>query len=339
MKCAAITGISGQDGTYLARWLLRQGYEVHGLLRLPFDRQEFGLRRRFGSHDVSAIHWHTGALEDPFSLARFLKASRATEIYHLAGVTDSRQSFAIPEQSIFAITIGTLRLLEAARELALDARIFVASSCEVFGAPDETPQNENTLRKPLTPYGIAKLAADNFARLHRERYGQFVSVGLLYNHESPLRPANYLSSRVAKSVAAIKKGHADELLLGDLSPERDWSDARDFVRGFWLALQAPTSADYVFASGKQHRVSDLVNCAFRAVNLDPAEFVKTADRTSATQQVVFGLCGDPTKAERELGWKREWSFEETIRDLVAAELECRPDVERADPVPKRNRLL
>jgi GDP-D-mannose dehydratase len=337
MKRAAITGIAGQDGTYLARWLLHLGYEVHGLLRSPFERQEVALRRRFGSDAVESIRWHTGALEDPFSLVRFLKSSRPDEIYHLAGVTDSRQSIVVPEQSLAAITLGTLRLLEAAREGKDDAKIFVASSCEVFGVPAETPQNERTVRLPVTPYGIAKLAADHFARLHRERYGQFVSVGILYNHESPLRPTNYLSSRVAKAVAAIKQGRASELKLGDLSSERDWGDARDFVRGFWSSLQAKESGDYVFATGRKNRVGDLVRCAFEAAGLDSTAFMKSDEQISATQ-AAFGLCGDPGKAERELGWKREWTFEETIRDMVAAELEGRPEVERANPCPERPSL-
>ena len=190
MKRAAITGIAGQDGTYLARWLLRQGYEVHGLLQFPFDREEPGLRRRYSPEDMAAVRWFNGSLEDPFSLVRFLKAAKPDEVYHLAGLTDSRQSFAVPEESVQAITLGTLRVLEAARELCREARIFLASSAEVFGVPAQTPQDEATLMRPFSPYGIAKLAADQFARLHRQQYGQFVAVGILYNHESSLRPPN-----------------------------------------------------------------------------------------------------------------------------------------------------
>jgi GDPmannose 4,6-dehydratase len=286
---------------------------------------------------MAAVRWYNGSLEDPFSLVRFLKAAKPAEIYHLAGLTDSRQSFAVPEESVLAITLGTLRLLEAARELCGDARIFLASSAEVFGVPAQTPQDETTLMRPFSPYGIAKLAADQFARLHRDQYGQFVSVGILYNHESSLRPPNYLTSRVARAVAAIKQGRATELPLADLSAERDWSDARDFVRGFQLTLQAPSPGDYVFASGVSHRVGDLVACAFRAAGLDHREFVRTTARNFDTQQVAAGLCGDPRKAETELGWKREWTFEETIKDLVCAELEARPEMERANPRPQLTR--
>lgn len=331
MKRAAITGIAGQDGTYLARWLRQQDYEVHGLLRSPFDREEARLLRRFGPEAVAEIRWHNGSLEDPFSLVRFLKASQPDEIYHLAGVTDSRQSFNVPEQTVSAITLGTLRLLEAARELCANARIFLASSCEIFGVPEQVPQDESTLKQPVTPYGIAKLAADQFARLHRDKYGQFVSTGILYNHESPLRPPNYLASRVAKAVAAIKRGSLNELPLADLDAERDWSDARDFVRGFWLTLQAKAPGDFVFASGRRHRVGELVECAFKAARLDYREFVKTTKRTSAAQQVVTGLCGNARKAETELQWKRAWDFSQTIEDMVRAELENRPEIERANP--------
>jgi GDPmannose 4,6-dehydratase len=335
MKRAAITGIAGQDGTYLARSLLRKGYEVHGLLRSPFDRAEASLRRRFGPDDLSKINWHNGSLEDPFSLVRFLKAARPEEVYHLAGLTDSRQSFNVPEESVTAITLGTLRLLEATREICESSRVFIASSAEVFGVPAQSPQNENTARQPVTPYGIAKLAADQFARLHREKYGRFVSVGILYNHESPLRAPNYLSSRVARAVAAIKQGRARELELGDLSTERDWSDARDFVRGFWLALQANAPGEYVFASGKSRRVSELVDCAFRAAGMDYQEFVKVTNRNSAAQQVAVGLCGSPAKAETELKWVRQWEFQKTLEDMVQAELEGRSELDRADPEPSR----
>jgi len=335
MRRAAITGIAGQDGTYLARWLLSQGYEVAGLIHAPFDREEPRLLRRFGPAGVAAIRWHAGSLEDPFSLVRFLKATQPDEIYHLAGLTDSRQSFAVPAQAFEAITLGTLRLLEAAREISGSARVFLASSAEIFGAPAYSPQDEQTRCHPVTPYGIAKLAADHFGRLHRERYGQYVSLGILYNHESPLRTGNYLSSRVTRAVAAILRGDQQELVLGDLSAERDWSDARDFVRGFWLALQAPLPADYLFASGQTRRVADLVDTAFRAGGLDYRSFVRGA-AAPAPAAPAAPLCGNPRKAETQLNWHREWTVEETVRDMVRAEIEQRPEIERADPVPARD---
>lgn len=331
MKRAAITGITGQDGTYLARWLVRQGYEVHGLLKQPFDREEVRLRRRFPAAELAGMRWHAGVLEDAFAVLRFLKTAQPDEIYHLAGVTDSRLSFVIPQETVNAITLGTLRLLEAAREACPAARIFLASSAEVFGEPAQTPQTETTPRHPVTPYGIAKVAADQFGRLHREKYGQFVVSGILFNHESPLRPANYLSKRVVHAVAAIKAGRQRELELADLRAERDWSDARDFVRGFQLALQAPRPGDYVFASGQTQRVADLVELAFRAAGLDYRDFVRETERTLNTQQVVAGLRGDATKARTELGWKSNWTLAQTLADMVAAEMENRSELERANP--------
>ncbi|MBN2508438.1 MAG: GDP-mannose 4,6-dehydratase [Verrucomicrobia bacterium] len=334
-KRAAITGIAGQDGTYLARWLLRQGYAVHGLLQFPFDREEPALRQRFSPEQMQAVRWHQGSLEDPFSLVRFLKASAPDEVYHLAGLTDSRQSFDVPEESLLSITLGTLRLLEAARMCCPKARLFLASSCEVFGVPAQVPQTEHTAMHPVTPYGIAKLAADQLGRLHRNRYGQFVAIGILYNHESPLRPANYLSTRVARGVAAVRRGESAQLALADLDAERDWSDARDFVRGFWLTLQTGTPDDFVFASGRRRRVEEMVDAAFRAAGLDYRRHVTRTRPEAKGAQVAAGLCGDARKAEAVLGWTREWDFARTVADMVAAELEQRPEFDRADPAPKR----
>ena len=332
MTTALITGILGQDGTYLARWLLQNGYEVHGVIRLPFSREEERIRRRFTPAELPRLHFHTASLEDPFSLAAVLQKARPREVYHLAGISDSRQSFFVPEQTVQSITLGTLRLLEAGRLLDPSIRYFLASSCEVFGAPEQSPQSEETPRRPLTPYGISKQAADQFARLYREKYDQFISVGLLYNHESPLRPANYLSRRVAKSVAAIKKGRQQNLLLGDLHAQRDWSDARDIVQGFWLALQAAQSGDFIFASGASRTVRELVQTAFAAAGLEAERFIQT-DPASVPTEVTAGLRGDPSKAEKILGWKRRWTFADMIGDMVRAELEDRPELERAHPDP------
>ncbi len=332
MRKALITGILGQDGTYLARWLVKKGCEVHGTIRLAFSREEERIRRRFPPEELPRLHFHTASLEDPFSIAAVLQESNPDEVYHLAGVSDSRQSFLMPEQSLQSITVGTLRLLEAGRLRHPGLRYFLASSCEVFGAPEQSPQNEETPRRPLTPYGIAKQAADHFARLYREKYGLFISVGLLYNHESPLRPPNYLSRRVAKAVAAIRKGDQKKLRLGDLQAQRDWSDARDIAQGFCLALQAPQPGDFVFASGSTRTVRDFVSAAFAAAGLDAAAHIET-DPASVPTEVTVGLRGDPSKAEKVLGWKRRWNFSTMIGDMVRAEIEDRPELQRADPDP------
>lgn len=323
MKRAAITGIAGQDGTYLAQWLLHQGYEVHGLLRAPFEREEERLRRRFGGSEIEKIHWHCGALEDPFSLLHFLAEAAPDELYHLAGVTDSRLSFAVPEYTMTAITVGTLRLLDAVWLVSPGTKVFLASSAEVFGVPEDSPQDEGTPRRPITPYGIAHAAADRFAALYRREREQFISVGISYNHESPLRPPNYLSARVCRAVADIKHGQQDKLHLKGLDAERDWGDARDFVKGFWRSLQAREPGDFVFATGQSRTVRDLVECAFAAAGLDWERHVVVDGTGPATPQVSTGLCGDPDKAGRELGWRRDWTFEQTIHDMVRSELDKR----------------
>jgi GDPmannose 4,6-dehydratase len=331
MKTALITGILGQDGTYLARFLAGHGYRVHGLIRLPYEREEPRIRRRFPAALLAQIQFHTGALEDPFSIAQVLKTSAPDEVYHLAGISDSRQSFLVPEETFHSIALGTLRLLEAARLQGKPMKFFLASSCEIFGVPQTAPQDEGTAMSPVTPYGVAKLAVNHLARIHRAQYGQFVSTGILYNHESPLRPANYLSRRVSQAVAAIKAGRLSTLTLGDLEAERDWSDARDFVRGFHLALQAELPDDYIFASGRTRKVAELVECAFLAAGLDYRKHVETRPAEIALSQVKAGLCGNPARAEKLLGWQREWSFEKMIHDMVQAELEDRPELDRAAP--------
>jgi GDPmannose 4,6-dehydratase len=330
MKSALITGILGQDGTYLARRLVDKGYRVHGLIRSPVEREP-RIHQRFTPAERAQIVFHTGTLEDPFSLAQILKVSQPAEVYHLAGVSDSRQSFLVPEQTMQSIAVGTLRLLEAGRLQNESIRYFLASSCEIFGRPMETPQHENTLRSPLTPYGVAKQAADQMAKLYREKYNQFISVGILYNHESPLRPANYLSRRVAQAVAAVKRGTLKKLTLGDLSAERDWSDSRDFVEGFWLTLQAPEPGEFIFASGQRRTVRELVDCAFRAADLDYQQFVEAGAHPASTE-VKSGLCGQPGKAEKILDWKRTWTFDAMIKDMVAAEMEERTEIDRANPL-------
>lgn len=338
MKSALVTGILGQDGTYLARWLLRQGYRVHGMIRGRLSAERARIRARFPANERRQIRFHTGVMEDADGLARILKAANPEEVYHFAGVSDSRRSFEIPRETFESITLGSLRLLEAGRQSRKAIRFFLASSCEVFGMPADRPQTESTLRAPVTPYGVSKDAMDRLAGLYRNAYGQFVATGILYNHESPLRPANYLSARVTQAVAAIKKGTLRELKLGTLDAERDWSDARDFVRGFHLTLQAHEPADYIFACGQTHTVAEFVDCAFRAAGLDYREFVSVDASHVGPVPVPAGLCGDAGRAKRVLGWRREWRFADTIEDMVQAELEQRPFEQRSDPTPRRQSI-
>jgi GDPmannose 4,6-dehydratase len=331
VKSAFITGVLGQDGTYLARWLLGKGYRVHGLIRGASARNQVRIHARFTAEERKRLKFHTAPLEHSARLARAFEAADPDEVYHLAGLSDSRRSFEIPEQTFESVTLGSVRLLELARRNSKPIRFFLASSCEVFGVPRQSPQNESTPRRPVTPYGIAKDAADSLARLYRDHYGQFISTGVLYNHESPLRPTHYLSGHVARAVAAITRSTQHDLKIGTLEAKRDWSDARDFVRGFYLALQAEHPGDYIFASGRSRTVAELVRCAFRAVGLDYKEYVTVEPARVGVVPVPSGLCGDASRARRVLGWKPRWSFEQTITDMVQAELEQRPLVLRGDP--------
>ena len=339
MKTALITGILGQDGTYLARWLLRKGYAVHGVIRGTAQAERGRIHARFPPDERRRIRFHAAVLEEGRSLARALEVASPDEVYHLAGVSDSRWSFTNPEQTFDSITLGSLRLLEAVRRSGRPIRLFLASSCEVFGVPANVPQTESTRREPVTPYGIAKAAVDRLAHLYRGHHGQFIATGILYNHESPLRPANYLSARVAQAVASIKNGTQHELILGTLDARRDWSDARDFARGFHLALQATQPGDYIFASGRSRTVGELVKCAFRAAGLDDKKWVRVDAARVGAVPVPEGLCGDTSKAERVLGWKRTWSFEQTIADMVRAEIGQRPFLQRSDPSPRGRAVL
>jgi GDPmannose 4,6-dehydratase len=339
VKSALITGILGQDGTYLARWLLHQGYEVHGLIRATTSGDDPRIGERFPSKDRGKLHFHRGSIEDEAAVRRTVNDVQPDEVYHLAGVTDSRRSFVIPEKTFMTITLGTLHFLEVCRRSQKAIRIFLASSCEVFGAPKVTPQTITTERRPVTPYGIAKNAAAGLAELYRNRYGQFIATGILYNHESPLRPPNYLSARVAGSVAAIRRGAKNSLTLGTLRAQRDWSDARDFVRGFHLALQAKRPTDYIFASGQVHSVGELTALAFAAAGLDYRKFVQLESAQVGIVPVSEGLCGEVKPTLRTLKWKPLWSFEQTITDMVQAELEHRPAVMRSDPLATPTRRI
>jgi GDPmannose 4,6-dehydratase len=331
MKTALITGVLGQDGTYLARWLLLRGYRVFGTLRGSAAAERARIWARFPPAERRRLGFLRAPLEDGGALRRAVRDAAPEEIYHLAGLSDSRRSFGLPEETFDSIVLGTVRLLEAARSTGRSIRIFLASSSEVFGRPGHEPQTEATRRDPVTPYGIAKNTADSLARLYRDHYGLFIATGILYNHESPLRPANYLSARVARAVAEIARGTQHELRLGNLEARRDWSDARDFVRGFHLALQSDRPRDYIFASGRSRTAGELVKCAFEVVGLDAADYVRTEASRMGVVPVVTGLCGDPRRAVRVLGWRREWSFARTIMDMVEAELEGRPLQVRSDP--------
>src|SRR6266576_4058115 len=275
-KIALITGITGQDGSYLAELLLEKGYAVHGVVRRTSNllRSRIEHLRRdeniYGKH----LFLHYGDLSDGTTLRRIFREVRPTEVYHLAGQSHVGLSFEIPESTCEEAGMATLRLLEIARDQPEPLRFYHASSSEIFGNAIETPQTEKTPTSPASPYGCAKAFATQLARVYRDSYGLFVCNGILYNHESPRRGENFVTRKIARTVARIARGLDQELQLGSLESRRDWGRAQDYFVAMWLMLQQEKPADYVVATGQSHSVRDFVEAAFAVVNLPSAKYVK-----------------------------------------------------------------
>ncbi len=312
---ALVTGIGGQDGSLLAELLLDKGYEVYGVVR----------RSAASYPNLNAIRDRIeliqADLNDQLALVRALRSCRPREVYNLASVSYVPMSWEQPVLTAELAAVGATALLEAIREVDPAIRFYQASSSEIFGEPVETPQTEETPLAPLTPYGVAKAYAHFITRSYRLRYGLHASAGILYNHESPRRPLEFVPSKVANAAAAIKLGLTAELWLGDLTAQRDWGYAGDYVRAMWLMLQQDEPADYVIATGELHTVEDLVQCAFDHVDLDWHDYVQIDESLKRGKAELHDLVGDPTKARGRLGWEPEVHFEELIARLVDAELE------------------
>jgi GDPmannose 4,6-dehydratase len=307
MPRALVTGVSGQDGSYLAALLRDRGYEVVGLVREPGESVPDG---------VSAL---IGDLLAPATLRAAVRDARPDELYHLAAPTFVPDSWEDPTETVAAIATATATLLAAAREVDPAMRVWVSTSSEVFGDAGESPQTERSPMRPRTPYGAAKLAAHGLVGAMRERFGLFACSGLTYNHESPRRPEQFLTRKVTRGAAAIKLGLERELVLGDLDAVRDWSHAADVVRAAWLALQAPEGDDYVIASGVGRTVRDFVATAFAALDLDWEGHVRI-DPAFVRAAEPVALVGDPSRARERLGWTPERSFEDLVAEMVAADL-------------------
>jgi GDPmannose 4,6-dehydratase len=321
MKRAFITGIEGQDGSYLAELLLAKGYEVHGLFRRSTNGHAVNLKPLKADPQVfqKTLFLYPAELDDADSVRAPLEKCAPDEIYHLASQSHVGQSFEKVEETCRVTGLGALRLLEMARQLPKPPRFFHASSSEIFGSPEQSPQDEHTPFNPITPYGCAKAFGTQMTKIYRRNFGLFTVNGILFNHESPRRGPNFVTRKICRAVAAIKAGREQELALGDTSAQRDWGNARDYVRGMWLTLQYESPEDFVFATGRLHRVQDIVEIAFRAVDLDWQKFVrqeKSLLRPADPRQVI----GNATKANNLLGWQPEISFEQTIAEMVAAEL-------------------
>jgi len=314
-KRALVTGITGQDGSYLAEFLLEQGYQVFGVVRRSsterFDRIE-GVRDK-----VDLLH---GDLLDQSSLVRALEVARPDEIYNLGAQSFVPTSWNEPVLTAEFTGVGVTRLLEAVRQVCPDARFYQASSSEMFGKVRETPQRETTPFHPRSPYGVAKVYGHYITVNYRESYGLFSCSGILFNHESPRRGKEFVTRKITAGAAAIKQGLQKELRLGNLDAQRDWGFAGDYVRAMWLMLQQEEPDDYVIATGESHTVRECAQIAFDQAGLDWEQYVRVDDALLRPAEVDL-LIGDATKAHEKLGWRPEIGFEQLIRMMVDADLE------------------
>ena len=314
MKRALITGIGGQDGSYLSELLLEAGYDVVGLVRpgaAPYDNL---------AALVGQIELYEADLLNQTSLAQALRAAAPTEIYNLAAPSFVPASWEQPVQTAEFAAVGATALLEAVRSVDPSIRFYQASSSEIFGEPRESPQTERTALAPVTPYGVAKAYAHFIVHSYRRLYGLFACSGILYNHESPRRPLQYLPRKVAHGAAAISLGLQEELVLGDLDARRDWGFAGDYVRAMWLMLQQDEPDDYVIASGESHSVRELVQFAFGHLGLDWQQHVRVDPALQRGPAELRRLVGDPSHARTRLSWEPEVNFTELVRMLVDADV-------------------
>ncbi len=321
MKKALITGITGQDGSYLADLLLEKGYEVHGIIRRASSFNTSRIDHLYQDPHVNGVRLflHYGDLSDSLSLTRLIDRIGPDEIYHLGAQSHVRVSFDIPEYTGDIVALGTIRLLEAIREAKVKARFYQASSSEMFGKVQAVPQTETTPFWPRSPYAVAKVYGYWATVNYRESYGMHASNGILFNHESPRRGETFVTRKITRAVARIKLGHQKELYLGNLDAKRDWGYAKEYVEGMWRMLQQPEGDDYVLATNETHSVREFCEVAFAHVGLNWEEFVKYDARYERPAEVEL-LIGDPAKAKAKLGWVPETTFEALTKLMVDADI-------------------
>ncbi|MDP2709097.1 MAG: GDP-mannose 4,6-dehydratase [bacterium] len=335
-KVALITGIAGQDGSYLTDLLLKKNYEVHGLVRRSsvsnrerlnhiYDKTRLasGALLEYGRdmEKESNLSLHYGDLGDSSSLARLIEKIKPDEIYNLGAQSHVQISFDIPEYTGDVTGLGTVRLLEAIRESRAKTKLYQASSSEMYGNAAEIPQSETTRFHPRSPYGCAKVYAHNIAVNYREAYGLFICNGILFNHESPRRGENFVTRKIAKAVAEINVGKRDHFQLGNLAAKRDWGYAPEYVEAMWLMMQQKQPDDYVIATGETHSVKEFVDEAFRLIGVDNwKKYVKKDPRYYRPAEINL-LIGDAGKAKKKLGWKPKVKFKELVKIMLAAECE------------------
>jgi len=314
-RSALITGITGQDGSYLAEFLLERGYEVHGMVRRSSTE---GCERI--AHLQGRIQLHHADLLDPLSIINVVRQARPAEIYNLAAQSFVPTSWLQPLLTGEFTALGVTRVLEAIRQVDPTIRFYQASSSEMFGSVQQEPQTESTPFYPRSPYGVSKVYGHWITVNYRESYNLFAVSGILFNHESPRRGKEFVTRKVSYAVARIKHGLQDKLLLGNLEAQRDWGYAGDYVEAMWLMLQNQQPRDYVIATGKKHSVRELVELAFARVNLDWRKYVEIDDTLYRPAEVNH-LCGDAQLAHRELDWQPKVTFENLVAMMVDADLE------------------
>jgi len=324
-KRALITGITGQDGSYLSELLLEKGYEVHGIIRRTstFNTDRIDHMYVDPHNEAAKLFLHYGDLTDGVTLRRILEEVKPIEIYNLGAQSHVRVSFDSPEYTVDSVGMGTLRLLEAIRDYrhrtAIDVRFYQAGSSEMFGKVQEVPQKETTPFYPRSPYACAKLYAHWQTVNYRESYGMFACNGILFNHESPRRGETFVTRKITRALARIVAGQQKKIYLGNLDSKRDWGYAKDYVRAMWLMLQQNEPDDYVVATGETHAISEFLDISFNCVNLDWHDYVEFDERYLRPAEVDL-LIGDPTKAKQKLGWEPSVTFEQLVALMVEADL-------------------
>lgn len=338
MKRALITGITGQDGSYLAELLLQKDYQVHGIVRRTASNNLERIAHLCEDHRLkNRFFLHIGDLSDSISLRRIVEAVLPDEVYNLAAMSDVRASFEVPEVTADIDAIGTLRLLELARTIVPDARFYQASTSELFGKVREVPQNETTPFYPRSPYAVAKLYAYWAVVNYREAYSLFACNGILFNHESPRRGEYFVSRKITLAVAKIANGLQEKLIMGNLDAKRDWGFAKDFVEGMWMMLQQQQADDFVLATGKTTTVRQFVELAFQEVGIQivwEGKGIDEVGRNSRTGKVILEispeffrptevdiLIGNPAKARLKLGWQAQTELQDLVKLMVKADLD------------------
>ncbi|MEL6107382.1 MAG: GDP-mannose 4,6-dehydratase [Planctomycetota bacterium] len=322
MPIALITGITGQDGSYLAELLIRKGYTVHGIVRRTSITARGRLDPLFHRKDIydKQLFLHYADLGDSTTIRRILTRCNADEVYHLAGQSHVGASFEIPETTCEFIAMGTLKLLETLRDLDHKPRFLHISSSEIFGRPEAAPQNESTPMRPVTPYGVAKAFATQMVSLYRESFDFFACNAICYNHESPRRGESFVTRKITRAAAAISTQRQEILKLGSLDTQRDWGYAPEYVEAMWRMMQQPSADDFVLATGTPHTVKDFLQAAFESVGLAWADYVRQDPRYLRPGETAR-LVGDASKAESLLGWKAKKTLSEIAKTMVDADLE------------------